>query len=69
MTLFFFLQLIWVLNGNPFVYLWNKGSFACIMLFLAGIIFSKLIYMVSLSDNITFVCSVRFFSVICVLKI
>jgi len=64
-----FLQLMWVLNGNPYVYLWNKRSLAYITPFLAGFLFSKLIDMVSLSDNITFVCSVRFFSVICVLKI
>jgi len=67
MTLF--LQLVWVLNGNPLVYLWNKGPVACIMPFLAGFVFTKLIDMVSLSDNITFVCSVRFFSEICGLKI
>jgi hypothetical protein len=62
---------MWVLNGDPYVYLWNKGSVAYIMPFIAGFVFSKLIDMVSLSDNthISFVCSIRFFSVICVLKI
>lgn len=39
------LLLMWVLNGNPLVHLWIKESLACIMLFLAGIVFSKLIYM------------------------
>jgi hypothetical protein len=36
---------MWVLNGSHLVYLWNNGSLACIMLVLAGIIFSKLIDM------------------------
>jgi positive regulator of sigma E activity len=63
-----FLQLLWVLNGNPYDYLWSKGSVAYIMPFLAIFLFTKLIDMVSLSDNITFVGSVGFLSVIFVLK-
>jgi len=60
---------MWILNENPYVYLWNKGPVECFIPFTVGFLVSELIDMVSLSDNITFVCSVRFFSVICVLKI
>jgi hypothetical protein len=65
----YYLQLLLVQYGNPYVYLWNEGLLALIMPLLAGIVFSKLIDLVSLSDNITFACSSRFFSLICVLKI
>jgi len=41
------MQLMWVLNGNPYVYLWNKRSLAYITPFLAGFLFSKLIDMVN----------------------
>ena len=62
-----FLQIMLGLYGNPYVYLCSKGSVACIIPFLAGFSFSKLIDMVSLSNNIIFVFSVRFFSVTFVL--
>jgi len=64
-----FLQFMWLLSEFPYVYVWKLGPVACIVPFLAGFFFSNLIEMVSLSHNITLVCSVRSFSVICVLKI
>lgn len=64
----YFLQIIWAVLENPYVYLWNKGSVANVVPYLAGFCFSKLIQMVSLGHNVFIVYSLRFSLWTCVLK-